>query len=118
MGIAHANNFFDLPTVEQLMLIVTIAYLGEYLAIVVNKRYECITQYYILVINELSLKLAKATGELTQKKHFRQKQVKVKHVICLCKIIQMAKERYPNNRRRLQTIGSAFCELVNYKYLK
>jgi hypothetical protein len=62
-------------------------------------------------------------GELTKNqkrnnKRFRRKRVKVEHVIRLCKVFRIVKERYRNKRRRLQTVWSVICGLVNYKYLK
>lgn len=62
-------------------------------------------------------------GELTKSekrknKRFRRKRVKVEHVIRLCKVFRIVKERYHNKRRRLQTVWSVVCGLVNYKYSK
>lgn len=62
-------------------------------------------------------------GELTKNekkrnKRFRRKRVKVEHVIRLCKVFRIVKEVYRNKRRRLQTVWSVICGLVNYKYLK
>jgi hypothetical protein len=51
-------------------------------------------------------------------KRFRRKRVRIEHTIRKCKVFRIVKERYRNKRRRLQTVWSVICGLVNYKYFK
>ncbi len=60
-------------------------------------------------------------GELTKKqkkwnKNFRRKRVKIEHTIRRCKIFKIVSERFRNKQRKLQTIWSVICGLVNLKY--
>jgi len=62
-------------------------------------------------------------GKLTKSqkrknKRFRRKRVRVEHTIRRCKVFRIVKERYRNKRRRIQTVWSVVCGLVNYKYFK